>query len=182
MDSGESYEAHEVCEKLVVSRGDAPELLELVEEALDAVALFVDGSIVAMLMTALRHGRDDRDGAGVEDGIVQPIGIIGTVGEHMARQQTVDQSFGLADIAALSGRADEAHGVAKRFYGGMDLSGQPALGAAQALGIRPPFSLRAPAAWLWARMIVLSIISHSRSASWLNAARISLKTSRSIQS
>jgi hypothetical protein len=74
----------------------------------------------------------------------------------MAWRQTVDQCLGLADIAGLSGCADEAYGIAKRFDGGVDLGCQAALGPAQALGIRPPFSLRAPAAWLCARMIVLS--------------------------
>jgi hypothetical protein len=34
-DSGEFDEAHEVCEQLVVSGGDAAELFELVEEALN---------------------------------------------------------------------------------------------------------------------------------------------------
>lgn len=182
MDSGESDEAHEIGEELVVSGCDASELLELVEEALDTVTLLVDGAIVAMLMPTLRHGRDDRDGTGIEDGVVQPVGIIGAIGQHMLGVQAVDQGFGLADIAVLPGRADETHGVAERFDGSMELGGQAAFGATQALGIRPPFSLRAPAAWLWARIIVLSIISHSRSASWLKAARISPRTPRSIQS
>lgn len=180
MDSGESDEAHEVGEELVVLGCDASELLELVEEAFDAIALLVEGAVIAVLVSALRHGRDDRDG--IEDGIVQSVGIVGTVGQHMVGLQAVDQGLGLADVAALSGRADKTHSVAERFDGGMELGGQAAFGPAQALGIRPPFSLRAPAAWLWARMIVLSIISHSRSASRLKAARISPRTSRPIQS
>lgn len=45
-DSGELHEAHEVYEELVVSCCDAPELLELVEEALDQIALFVKLTVV----------------------------------------------------------------------------------------------------------------------------------------
>lgn len=148
MDCGEGDEAHEVCEELVVSGCDASELLELVEEAFDAIAFFIDSAVVAVLVSALRHGRDDRDGTGIEDGIVQSIGVVGTVGEDMGGLQAVDQGLGLADIAVLSGRADETHGVAERFDGGMELGGQAALRPTQALGISPPFSLRAPAAWL----------------------------------
>ena len=53
-DSGEFDEAHEVDEQLILSCGDAPELLELVEEALDDVALLVEIDVVGALDPAVR--------------------------------------------------------------------------------------------------------------------------------
>jgi hypothetical protein len=49
---------------------------------------------------------------------------------------------------ALARRADEADRKSQRITGGVDFGAQAATGAAQALGIRPPLALRAPAAWL----------------------------------
>jgi len=34
-----------------------------------------------MLVSALRHGRNDGDGVFVENGIVQTVGVIGAIGE-----------------------------------------------------------------------------------------------------
>jgi hypothetical protein len=44
-DGGDFDEAHKVDEELVVSGCDASELLELVEEALDEIALLVEFSV-----------------------------------------------------------------------------------------------------------------------------------------
>ena len=55
-DSSEFDEAHEVGEQLVVSGRDAPELFELVEEALDDVALLVQVGVVGTLTVRLRFG------------------------------------------------------------------------------------------------------------------------------
>jgi hypothetical protein len=50
------------------------------------------------------------------------------------------------DVIALARGADQSDWIAKRIAGGVDFGAQPASRAAQALGIRPPFALRAPAA------------------------------------
>jgi hypothetical protein len=182
VDSSEGDEAHEVDEEFVISCCDAPELLDLIEEAFDAIAFFVDSAIIFVLVAALRHGRNDGDRVFVENGIMQAVGIIGAISQHIVGLKTVDQRFGLADIAVLPRCADQAQAIAQSLDGGMDFSGQPTFGAAQALGVRPPFFLRAPAAWLCARMTMLSMHSHSKSASWFNASRIAPKTPRPIQS
>lgn len=182
MDSGKGDETHEIGEEFVIACGDTSELLEFVEEAFDAVALFVDSAVIFVLVSALGHGRDDGDRIHVENGIVQAVGVIGSIGQHIGGIETVDQSLGLADVAALSRRADQTQGIAQSLDGGMYLGRQPAFGPAQALGMRPPFSLRAPAAWLCARMTVLSMQSHSRSTSRFKASRMAVRTPRSIQS
>ena len=43
---GEEHESAVVGEEFVISRGDAPELLELIEETLDEIALFVERLVV----------------------------------------------------------------------------------------------------------------------------------------
>lgn len=56
---------------------------------------------------------------------MQMVGVIAFVGDRGANLEAIDKI------------------VSK---GGMDLGAQPASGPTQALGIRPPFCLRAPAA------------------------------------
>jgi hypothetical protein len=46
----------------------------------------------------------------------------------------------------LPWRADQARRIAQRVARGVDFGAQAAAGAAKALGIRPPFCRRAPAA------------------------------------
>ena len=75
-DGGDFDEAHEVGEELVVSGGDAAEVFELVEEALDPVALLVDFLVVVMLVSPVALGRDDRDRADLQDGVVEGIRVI----------------------------------------------------------------------------------------------------------
>jgi hypothetical protein len=50
------------------------------------------------------------------------------------------------DVVALAGRADQAHRIAQGVARGVDFRAQAAAGATKALGIRPPFCRRAPAA------------------------------------
>ena len=59
-DSGEFDEAHEVGEQLVVACGDAAELLELVEEALNDVALLIEFGVIGTLERAVPLGRNNR--------------------------------------------------------------------------------------------------------------------------
>jgi len=75
----------------------------------------------------------------------------------------------LGDIVALARFEQQPDGIAERISGGVDFGAQPAPRSAQALGIRRPLAMRAPAACWWARTIVLSIISRSRSASVVSA-------------
>ena len=145
-DSGEFNEAHEVSEQLVVSRGDAAELFELVKEALDDVALFIEVDVVGTLDFAVSFWRDDGLCAGLGDRLDKMIGIIALVGNGGARSDAVDKIMREGDVVALPGRPDQADRVAQRIASGVDFGAQPAPRPAEALGICPPFCLRAPAA------------------------------------
>lgn len=74
------------------------------------------------------------------------ISVIAHVGQQGIGIDAFDEIMGKGDIVALSGRADQAERKAERVCGGVDFGAQPAARPAQALGIRPPLTLRAPAA------------------------------------
>ena len=133
------------------------------------------------LNPAVALWRDDELGSGFSDPVGKVIGIVSFVGDCHFGLDAVDQIVGEGDVVALSGRGDQANGKAERLGGGMDLGAQAATRPAQALGIRPPLTLRAPAACWWARTMVLSIISHSRSASRASVSSMSSSTPISIQ-
>ena len=80
-DNGELNEAHEVDEQLVVWGGDTAELFELVEEALDDVALLVEVYIVGTLEFAISFWRDDGLGTGLGDPLDEMVGIVALVGD-----------------------------------------------------------------------------------------------------
>lgn len=60
-------EAHVVCQELVIAGGYAPELIQLIEEPLDEVALPVERAVVGVRRFAVGPGRDDGLGPGVAD-------------------------------------------------------------------------------------------------------------------
>ena len=74
------------------------------------------------------------------------LSVIALVSEDGLRFEAVDEVVCQSDVIALSRRSDQADWKAQRLTSGMDLRAQSAARPTQALGIRPPFSLRAPAA------------------------------------
>lgn len=182
MDGTEGDETHEVFEELVVACRDASEVLEFVEEALDKIALFVEVPVTSMRSAAVRPGRDDGDGPSFEDGVVEMLGIICLVGNDRATGVPFDQRCAVEDFTAMARTCDEADRIAKAVRCCVEFGPEPALGAAKTLGIRPPFCRGAPLACWWARMIVASTHSHSKSLSWLNALNRLMNTPRLTQS
>lgn len=121
-------------------------MFEFVEEAFDDVALLVEFGVVGALGLAVALGRDDDPRSGFGDPIDEMVGVIALVGQRGLGLKALDEIVGEGDIVALARRADQADRIAERVAGGVDLGAQAAQRPAQALGIRPPFSLRAPAA------------------------------------
>ena len=74
------------------------------------------------------------------------IGVIALVADRSFRIEATDKLMCEGDVVTLPRRTDQAKRIAERVTGGVDLGAQTASRPAQALGIRPPFSLRAPAA------------------------------------
>ena len=93
---------------IVVTRCDAAPLLELGEERLDAPAVFVGELVVAVLVFAMASRGNDRFTALVEDHIMQSIGIISAVCDHLAGSKSLDQTAGRCHVVLLTGADLEA--------------------------------------------------------------------------
>ena len=125
-DRGEFDEAHEVGEQLVVACGDAAELLELVEEALNDVALLVEIDIVGAFDRSVSLGWDHGLAAGFRNLVAQMIGVVALVSDRDVRGEAFDQLVREGDVVALAWRADQAHRIAKRVARGVDFGAQAA--------------------------------------------------------
>lgn len=102
--------------------------------------------VVAALDFSVAFWRDDQLRSALRNPVAQMIGIIAFVGKSSPGFEAIDEVMGKGDVVVLSGRADQSDWKAERFCRSMDLRAQAAARPTQALGIRPPFSLRAPAA------------------------------------
>lgn len=96
-------------------------MLELVEEALDAVALLVERDVVRPLELAVSLWRDDDLGAGFGDPVDEMVGVVSLVGDCRFSCDALDQVMGKGDVVALAGRADQAQRKAESFGGSVDL-------------------------------------------------------------
>ncbi len=103
-------EAHEGGDGFLASQGNAPEALELVEEAFDLMAFLVEAPIDGRFGGSARIGLDLRGGAKVVgDEGAQRIGVISGIGDDVADAlQASQQRLGLGTIAALAGRRMDA--------------------------------------------------------------------------
>src|SRR5438105_14274747 len=109
-------------------------MLDLVEEALDQIAVLVDVLVVGDGLRS-RPGRwNDGSAAGVRDAGAKPIGVIAFVGQEMFEGNAADQVLGLH----LAAGEDEANGVAERVHARADLGPQTAARTPDRLILAPP--------------------------------------------
>ena len=115
-------------------------MLELVEEAFDAIALLVEIGVVWPLDLTVALGRNDDLGTVFCEPLDEVVGIISFVGNGDLGVDAIDQIVGEDNVIALAGRADQSQRKAKGLGGGMDLGAQSAARPAQTLGMRPPLT------------------------------------------
>lgn len=65
--------------------------------------------------------RNDGNGSGIENSVVEVLGVVGAVGDDMVWFEAVQQVFAVDDVAAMARREHKAHRQAKRIDNGMDL-------------------------------------------------------------
>ena len=151
MDHGE-----EVLGELVVTGGDATEVLELAEEAFDQIAVTVERLAEAGFPFAIGFGRDVGHRALRLDQIADAIGVISLVGENDgARIETIKQAERGGSVVGLAGGQAEPDREALGIDDGVDLGREAAAGATETMIQAPLFAVAA--CWC-ARMEVLSII------------------------
>ena len=80
-----------------------------------------------------------------QNGLVERVGIIGRVRNHVITGVLGDQCLRLGPIMALPPGHDEPQGVAQAIHTHVDLGAEPAAAAPQGLGGLPPRFLEAPA-------------------------------------
>ena len=74
------------------------------------------------------------------------IGVVALICKDDIGDEAFDELVCEGDVVALSSRSNQAQRISQRIAGGVDFGAQAAAGATKALGIRPPFCRRAPAA------------------------------------
>ena len=145
----------EVASELVVARGNSTEVFDLVEEALDKVALAVEFGIDRALDLAVSLGRDLGIGAVVGDQPDDGLSVVAAVGDRVARRrEPVEQRRDAGLVRGLAGAEQQAQRQAAGVDHGVDLGAQSATRTADGV-IRAPFF--PPAACWWARTIEVSI-------------------------
>ena len=112
--------------EFVVSRGEAAELLETVEESLDEVSRLVAVPVDLARRIPVAAGWDDGLSAARLDHLDQGVTVVALVGDDCLGRYGLDQGRPLRDVGDLSAGQDQADGVAQRIHAGMDLGGQSA--------------------------------------------------------
>ena len=108
--------------ELIVAGGESAVLLELVEEALDEIALTVEGEIGFARLATIGFRGDDGCDATLLERLDQRVGVITLIGEKGFGLDLVEQRHRLRDIGRLARRERQRHGVAERIDNGVDLS------------------------------------------------------------
>jgi len=107
-------ESGEVNGPSIVACGEAPEVLETIKAAFDAVAVFVDGNVVRDDDLAGSVRWNDRGGAHSGDRRTECVAVVSLVCEHGFGSLAFQQGGSLGDVANLTGRNDEAQRPAQR--------------------------------------------------------------------
>ena len=119
--------------ELVVTRGDGPKMLELVEETLNEIAFAVEGEVARARGFSVGFGWDDwRDRSSVEDAD-EEVGVEGLVGDQSAGIDGFDQRFGTSQIVILARAEHHLNGIAEGVDERVNLGGQSAAGSADGL-------------------------------------------------
>lgn len=126
----------------IEARGDAAELFELGEAALDAIAQPVAHFVVGTRLLAAAR-RDHRFGALGLDQCHQFPAVIALVGQHVLGLEPRQQGGGLGDVVAFPTSEQEPHRSALVIDRQMDLGAQTSSGTPQSrVRAPPPFSGR----------------------------------------
>ena len=104
-----------------------PELLQLVEEALDEIALAVDRLFPAVFLLAIGPVRDVGDCALLADAGAHAVGVVAFVRDDgRAGFKPLEQSFGRRDVVVVAGRDQEADRPAFGIDARVDFRREPA--------------------------------------------------------
>ena len=114
-------------------------MFELAEEALDLVALPVDGRVDGALDLPIPLGGDVGASAAAADQIDHGLGVVASIrDEGSCRRQSIDQGFDGGFVRGLAGGEHDAQRQAVLVHQGVDLGAQSSTRTADGV-IRAPF-------------------------------------------
>ncbi|MHC2582435.1 hypothetical protein ACVI1J_005388 [Bradyrhizobium diazoefficiens] len=126
--------------ELVISRGDAPEVLEPAKAAFDDISSFVGAFVEAMDDDTVRFIGDYGHGATTNDFAAKLVAIIPFVGEEHAHGWRERQDIGSrSDIGILAWSQMQDDRPAERIAQRMDFCRAASARAADCLIVLPPF-------------------------------------------
>ncbi|MHC2673120.1 hypothetical protein ACVI1J_006358 [Bradyrhizobium diazoefficiens] len=130
----------EITGELVISRGDAPEVLEPAKAAFDDISSFVGAFVEAMDDDTVRFIGDYGLGATTNDFAAKLVAIIPFVGEEHAHGWRERQDIGSrSDIGILAWSQMQDDRPAERIAQRMDFCRAASARAADCLIVLPPF-------------------------------------------
>jgi hypothetical protein len=133
----------EVAGSFFIACGDASELFDKIEEALNEVTFGIECEVATSCDLAVRFWRDDRfDGSHLK-ALNKAICVVAFVAEEGFGLHLCGEGFGLVDIVDLPACKADGHRIAQGVDDHMNFGGQAAARAAYGL-VGAPF-LRAPA-------------------------------------
>ena len=139
----EMQSGKEVPGGFLVACGDASELLDVIEEALDQIALAVESIIAIAFDFPIGFWRDDGDAGAQFKAVNEAAGVIAFVSQKGFGLYLGGQRFGLGDVVDLATGEAERQGISQGIDNGVDFRREAAARAAHGL-VEAPF-LRAPA-------------------------------------
>jgi len=126
--------------ELVISRGDAPEVLEPAKAALDDISAFIGAFVEAMDDDTVGFIGDDGLGAATNDFAAKIVAVISFVGEERAHGRRERQNIGRRrDIGILARGQMQDERPAERIAQRMDFCRAASARAADCLIVLPPF-------------------------------------------
>lgn len=108
-------------------------MLDLVDEALDQVALFVQMTVMLALLVATWRRGNDRFGAALNNQIKEISRIVGLVGDDVVGAEALDECRRLRNIVALTSCEAQTKRIAQAIDADMNLGAEAATTASQGL-------------------------------------------------
>ena len=131
--AGEVNAGEENLGELVVTGGDGPEMLELVEETLNEIAFAVEGEVARARGFSVGFGWDDWDDRSIVEDGDEGIGVERLVGDQSAGIDGFDERLSASQIVILARAEHHLDRIAEGVDERVNLGGQSAAGSADGL-------------------------------------------------
>src|SRR5450631_754847 len=165
----------------VVTRVDAPPVLEPAKHILDFVTLAIERAVMFDRYFSIGFRRNARRDTALGESPAEPVGIISPVGEEFpGARQRGEHCSGAFEIARLAFAQQHDQRSPTTVAHGVQFRIQATLGAADTSGNRPFFKRLAAVRWAF-RWVASIINRHGLPPLRASAAKILLKTPRRLQ-